>query len=190
MLAELLVLLEAVKGLLGCALVGLLLAVALGVAGIDAAQNNGGAEHRVLVGVGVGIDKFKLDGYPVPLGPLDESRLEVLVGLDQVIQVEVFFYQAVDDELAAALIALVQIDGSDERLEGIAAKVAVMGGVVGQRAHVDVEVQGVADAVQALALHDLGSCRGEESLVLAGVGGIKERKTVAFSKKASRQTLS
>ena len=34
--------------------------------------------------------------------------------------------------------------------------------------HVAVKVQGVADAVQALALHDLGACRGEESLVLVG----------------------
>ena len=117
---------EAVESFLGCALVRFLLAVAHGVAGVDAAQDDCRAEDGVLVGVAVGVHKFKLDGYAVLLCPLDEARLEILFGLYQIVEVEVLFYQAVDDKLAAALVALVEIDRTHECLEGIAADVAVV----------------------------------------------------------------
>ena len=48
LLAELLVVLQAVERLFGRALVGFLLAVAHGVAGVDASQDDGGAENGVL----------------------------------------------------------------------------------------------------------------------------------------------
>ena len=61
LLAELLVVLQAVERLLGRALVGFLLAVALGIAGEDAAQQYCRAEDGVLVCVGIGVNEFKLD---------------------------------------------------------------------------------------------------------------------------------
>ncbi len=73
LLAELLIVLEAVQCLLGRCLVGLFLAVAVGIAGIDASQDDGSAEYGVLVGIGVAVNELKLDGDPVLLGPLDES---------------------------------------------------------------------------------------------------------------------
>ena len=112
MFTELRVVLEALEGFLGSALVGLLLAVAHGVAGIDAAQDDGGAEYGIFVGVAVGVNEFKLDGHPILLGPLDEARLEVLLGLDQVVEVKVALNQPLDDETAATAVALVEIDGA------------------------------------------------------------------------------
>ena len=126
MFAELCVVLEALEGFLGGTLVRLLFAVAHGVAGIDAAQDDGGAEYGVLVGVAVRVNEFKLDGHPILLGPLDEARLEVLLGLDQVVEVKMALDQSFDDETAATAVALVEIDGAHEGLEGIAAQVAVV----------------------------------------------------------------
>jgi len=45
---------------------------------------------------------------------------------------------------------------------------------VGVCPHMAVEVQRVADAVEALALHDFGTCGGEEALVFAGIGAVEE----------------
>lgn len=84
------------------------------------------------------------------------------------------FYEAVDDEFAAALISLVKIDGAHERFERIAADVTVVGGGMGQSPHMAVEMQRIADAVQALALNDLGTGRCQEALVLAGIGVVEE----------------
>ena len=126
MFAELLVMGQAVKGFLGCALVGLFLAVAHSIAGIDATQDDSGAEDGVLVGVGIGIDKFKLDGNMILLCPLDETRLEVLFGFDQIVEIEMLFNQAVNDEFATVPVALVQIDSAHKRFQSIAADVAVV----------------------------------------------------------------
>ena len=172
--AELRVLLQAFEGLLGGALVGLLLAIAYSIACVDTRKDDRGAEYGVLVGVGVGVNELKLDGDSVLLCPLDEAGLEVLLGLDQVVQVKELLDQTVDDEFAAAFVSLVQIDGPDEGLKGIAADVAVVGGGVCHGAHMGVEMQAVADAVQALTLNNLGSRRGEETLMLARVGVVEE----------------
>jgi len=120
------------------------------------------------------IDELKLDGDPVLLGPLDKAGLEVLLGLDQIVEVEALFYQAVDDKSAAALVALIQVHGADECLQRIAADVAVVGRRVHHGPHVAVEVQRVADAVEALALDDLGARGGQEALVLGGVSLVEE----------------
>ena len=45
---------------------------------------------------------------------------------------------------------------------------------MGKRPHMTVEVQRVADAVKALALHDFSACRGKEALVLTGIGAVQE----------------
>ena len=127
LLAEGLVVLEAFERFLGSTLMGLPLAVTHGITGIDAAQDNRRAEDGILVGVGEGVNKFKLDGDTILLGPLDESRLEILLGLDEVVEVEMLFNEAVDNELAAAIIALVEIKGAHQGLKGIAADVAVVG---------------------------------------------------------------
>ena len=73
LLIEGLVALEAVKGFLGGALMGFFLAVALSIAGINAAQNDRRAEDGVLIGIGIGVHEFKLDGDTILLGPLDEA---------------------------------------------------------------------------------------------------------------------
>ena len=45
---------------------------------------------------------------------------------------------------------------------------------MGQRPYMAIEVQRVADAVKALALHNFGACRGQETLVLARIGAVEE----------------
>ncbi len=82
--------------------------------------------------------------------------------------------EPVDDELAASLETLIQIDSAHQRLESVAADVAVVGCTVHQGLDMAVESQSVANAVEALALHDLGSCGCEESLMLGGVGLVEE----------------
>ena len=104
----------------------LLLAVAVGFAGIEPSQVNGSAEYGVIVFVSTGVHKRIFDGDVVLLCPFYQSGLEVLLGLDEVIEVEVFLNQAVDDESAATFIALVEIYGTNDCLEGIAAHVAVV----------------------------------------------------------------
>ena len=131
LLAELGIVLQAFKGFLGCALVGFLLAVSCGIAGIDSAQDDCSAENRVFIGIGVRIYQFKLNRDSVLLGPLDEAGLVILLGLNQVVKVKVLLYQAIDDKLAASLIALVKIYCSHERLQCVAAEVAVMGRIMG-----------------------------------------------------------
>ena len=46
---------------------GLFLAVAHAIAGIDSAQENSGAEDGVLVSIGVGVNEFKVDGDAIYL---------------------------------------------------------------------------------------------------------------------------
>ena len=105
---------------------GFLLAVALGVAGKVTAQNNGCSEYGGIVIVGIGVDEVILDRDVILLCPLYQAGLEVLFGLDQIVEIEVSFDEPLDDEVAASLVPLVKIDGTDERLEGVATDVTVV----------------------------------------------------------------
>ena len=159
---------EALEGFLRSILVRLLLAVARTVGSKLPADDDRRLEDGVVVFVIHGVNKFVLDVEVVLLGPLDETRLEVLVGFDQFGQVKVLADDALDDKLVAALIAVVEVEGSDECFKRIAVDVTVVRGGVCRRTDMRVEVESVSDAVQALALHNLGARRGEKSLVFAG----------------------
>lgn len=73
LLAEGLVALETVKRFLGGALMGFFFAVAHSIAGVDTAQDDCRAEDGVLVGIGIRVHEFKLDGDAILLGPLDKT---------------------------------------------------------------------------------------------------------------------
>ena len=117
---------DALQGLSRRVLVRFFLAVARAVGHEDAAEQHRGLEDGVILGVVIGVHEFEVDAHVVFLGPLNETRLVVLLGLDEVFEVEVLLDDAVDDKRPAGAISLVDVDGSDECLEGIATDVTVV----------------------------------------------------------------
>lgn len=71
-------------------------------------------------------DAFEFDLDAVVLPPFEELRLVVGVVRIQFADVDIGFDYAASDELAAALVAVVEIEGADKRLEDVAGDVRVL----------------------------------------------------------------
>ena len=75
---------------------------------------------------------------------------------------------AVAHEVHAGVVATVEIDGSHEGLEGVAAHIAVMGVGVPVTMDEGIQAQLVRQAVQGVALHNLAARVGQEALAPVG----------------------
>ena len=126
---------------------------------------NGEYGTAILVARLFQIAKLHLD--TILLTPFEQLRLEVdllighLVDIDELCQ-DAFFHKA-----HASAISAVQIDGSHQRLEGVAIHIAVMGIGVTCREDELVESHLLGELSQGLTTDELGTGIGEESLALA-----------------------
>lgn len=128
------------------------------------AATEGGAvgAYRVLV------HKLEHDGKLCLLAPLDELALEVVVLLGHLLEVDMLSYQAMLEEAVAPGIATVEVDGSHQRLKGVAGDEAVVCVVDVSRLYEVDQPRLLGQAVETAALYNLASHRGEEALLLAG----------------------
>lgn len=119
MLAEARVVLDALHGFLGCGLVRLFLAVSYAVGREDSAKQYGCFEHGIVLRVVIGVDKLKLNVDAIFLSPLYESRLEVLLGVDQRVDVDISLDDALGDESCAGFVAAVEVERSHKCFHGV-----------------------------------------------------------------------
>ena len=125
-------------------------------------------EHAVAVLVGRRLVQDKGDAQLRLLSPFQEVRLEVHFLLRHLVERRVAVYHAFLHEASAASVALIQVDGADERLEGVAEDVTVMRLWAHGGDHHLVQPHLEGDAVKRIALHDLRPCAGQEALLLVG----------------------
>ena len=161
--AESLVIADYLECHLGGFLLTLLLAVTTAIASRNTFNLYLGAERRTVVFVHHLVYQLEAHLHLVLLTPLDEARLEVHLLARHLVQVNVLLQDLLFHELHAAVVAAVQIDGSDEGLEGIAVEVGVvrLRSVAGL--HQFVEPNFYGQLVECFALHDFRAGIGQES---------------------------
>ena len=97
------------------------------------------------------------------LTPFQQFALEVNLLISQLVDVYEAMHYLLANEGLAMPIASVEIDGTDEGLESVAGKVAVMRLVVFVLADKLVESYLRCEPSERLSLHNLASCIGEEA---------------------------
>jgi hypothetical protein len=66
------------------------------------------------------VEYLELDLFIIALSPLDDAALVIGIRLDHQVQVEVGLDQFIDHEFLTSQVALVEINGTDQRFERVA----------------------------------------------------------------------
>ena len=149
-------------------LLALLLAVAVALAAFDALDDHLVAECGAALLVFLLIEQSEFHAHAVLLRPLQQLRLEVYFLIGHLVDVDHLLQDAVLHEAHAGVVAPIEIDSSDECLEGVATHVAVvaLSAAVGENEFVDTHF--LSQSSERFALHEFRACIGEKSLALAG----------------------
>ena len=118
--------LEHFQSLFGCGLLAFFLGIAFAYTALNALQEHLRRENRSPVAFASLLQQFERDADLVLLSPLNQLAFEVDFFIGDGVHTDVFIQNAALHELHAAVIAPVQINGSDECFKGIATHVAVV----------------------------------------------------------------
>ena len=164
---QLLVMLEAMQGILAGLLVAFLLGIAFATGTLLASNDNLRVEERRAVfGLGL-VEQDKLQRDFVLLAPFQQLALEVHFLIRQLVYVDELPHYLPFDEPLAVAVATVKVDGTDEGFECVACEVAVVHVVMFVLADKLVESYLNGQLSKRLPLYYLAAGIGQEAFPLA-----------------------
>ena len=155
--------------LFGGKLLALLLGISEARAKLQSLDAYTATEGGAVGTYGVLIHKFKYDIELRLLAPLDELTLEIVILLGHLININMLTYEPILEEPIAPRIATVEIDSTNECLEGISRDETVVRAVDVGRLNELYQSCLLGNTVESTALYHLAAYRSEKSLFLARV---------------------
>ena len=132
----------------GGRLMTLFLGVAFALAGIESFDDDGGEERGAVGFVVVGGGVFEFEADAVFLTPLEELALEVHFFARHRFEIEDGADDAFFDEAEGVVKTSVEVDGTHECFEGVAAEVGVVGAAVGLALNESIDVQFLGETAE------------------------------------------
>ena len=160
------VLAELAERVLRCLLLALLLRIAACVATLHVLQHHDEVEDGGSLLAGLIAQQLEVELHPVLLTPFDELRLEVDLLVGEFVDIDHLAQDLALHEAHAGVVALVEIDSTDEGFESVARHVAVVAGLVAAGEDQLVDTHLLGQVVEGLALHEFGARGSEKSLPL------------------------